>query len=144
MLIHKKQIIRQDKFVLFSDVKGRLNISSNWLRKEFREVINKCGLSDVYADSEERYSKRQNRHLHRLTTHSLRHYFITKVYSNTKNPIHKQKLARHIDFKSTQVYIHSTKEELCGSLKDTFEKTTDGSEMREFAEMFKAWKKSKS
>jgi integrase len=143
IIIHRNQIMRQNNFVLFSEAKGRINISSNWLRKEFRTVINKCGLNDVYADSEERYSKRKNRNLHRLTTHSLRHYFITKVYSNTKNPIHTQKLARHIDFKSTQVYIHSSKEELSGSLKSTFETKLDGSEFKEFAETFKAWKEMK-
>jgi len=142
--IHRNQIIQQNNFILYSETHGRINISPHWLRNEFREVINKCGLNDVYGESEERYSKRKNRNLHRLTSHSLRHFFISKVYNNTKNPIHTQKLARHLDFKSTQVYIHANKEELTGSMKSTFEDTkVDMTEFKRFAETFKAWKETK-
>jgi integrase len=133
----------RDNYVLFSDTDNRVHVSPHWLRREFRDVIVKCGLDDVYAKSDEHEKRCKNRDLHRLTSHSLRHYFISKIYNNTKNPIHTQKLARHQDFKSTQVYIFANKEELSGSLKDTFETSVDGSEFKEFAQVFKAWKQMK-
>jgi hypothetical protein len=61
------------------------------------------------------------------------------VYAKTKNPIHTQKLARHLDFKSTQVYIHNDQKEVQKSMRSVFEEEQNV-ELEEFMEAFKAWK----
>jgi len=134
---NKEEIKKCDGFVLYSAMIGRQNISPNWLRNKFRAVAKRADLDETYGISLERKSNRIERTLHRLTTHSLRHYFITRVYRTTKNPIHTQKLARHKEFKSTQIYIHTNKDELTKSMKNTFE---DNNEMKEFFDVYKRWK----
>ncbi len=137
---NREEILKHENYILYSTMIGRQNISPNWLRNKFRAVIKHAGLDETYGTSKETDMKRCERTLHRLTTHSLRHYFITRVYRTTKNPIHTQKLARHKEFKSTQIYIHTNKDELTKSMRNTFE---DNTEMKEFFDMYKRWKQEK-
>ncbi|MFH1174617.1 MAG: site-specific integrase [archaeon] len=137
---NRQKIADSDGYVFFSCQKDRKCISPHWLRKEFRETTEKIGIADTYGTSQETDPDRAQRKLHRLTTHSLRHYFITRVYAKTKNPIHTQKLARHLDFKSTQVYIHNDPKEVHKSMKSVFEEEQNV-ELEEFMEAFRMWKR---
>jgi len=118
----QNRILANNGYILFSDNKlkanqSQLHISPHWLRNEFRSICFLAGLNENYGISDETRKGKRQRKLYRLTTHSLRHYFITKVYKNCKNPLHTQKLARHQDFKSTQNYIHINQEEVDKVLK---------------------------
>ena len=87
--IRQNQIEQNDGYVLFSDnlQSERKNISANWLRNEFRAVGHIANHDEWYDYANDGRNPRINtkRILHRLTTHSLRHYFITKCYNPTKN-----------------------------------------------------------
>ncbi|MFA4887834.1 MAG: site-specific integrase [Candidatus Nanoarchaeia archaeon] len=147
-------ITNKKGFILFSSNKkeGREYVSPHWLRKEFRNI---CKLADLnefydYADDKQGIIVKmhgKSRKLYRLTTHSLRHYYITFVYKNCKNPVHTQKLARHRDFKSTQVYIHTSQEDLDGTMKKAFEQegiNAEEGEVEEFAKFWKMWRMMKN
>jgi len=142
----QEDIIKHNGFLLFPDSKSQSDnnhISPNWLRKEFRDVCFLAGLNENYGVSEESYESHRERKLYRLTTHSLRHYFITKVYKNSKNPLFTQRLGRHRDFKSTQTYININQEEIDNVIKKTFEEENiivNESEVEEFITFFKMWK----
>ncbi|MBI4447548.1 tyrosine-type recombinase/integrase [Candidatus Woesearchaeota archaeon] len=116
--------------------------SPNWLRREFRDACKLADLNETYGDSEETMIERK-RSLYRLTTHSLRHYFITRVYNKTKNPIHSQRLARHKDFGSTQVYIHCTDADLTESMAEAFREegaNLNKEDTEDLVDFFKMWK----
>lgn len=134
----QQKIMQHDGFILFSD-SGRKNLSPNWLRNEFREVCYLADLNEFYD-----YCKK-GRKLHRLTTHSLRHYFITYVYKKSKDPIHTQRLARHREFKSTQTYIHASQEDIDATMREVFDdegvKVDD--EVLDFLKLYETWKKVK-
>lgn len=86
--------------------------SPDAMRSEFRRAIVASGLDFTYANSTESYHGRKLRQLHRLTTHSLRHYFITRVHNKSKDLILTQRLARHKNVRNTQRYIFTDQEEL--------------------------------
>lgn len=88
------------------------HISPNAMRAAFRDAVVESGLDFTYAMSTERYEGRQVRRLHRLTTHSLRHFFITKVHSRCHDLVLTQRLARHRNVLTTQRYIYTNQREL--------------------------------
>lgn len=141
-------IIKHSGYILFSDNQQHTNyhqphISPNWLRKEFREICFLAGLNESYGVSEETYQGHRERKLYRLTTHSLRHFFITKVYKKSKNPLFTQRLGRHRDFKSTQTYININQDEIDDTIKKAFEEegiNIKEDEISEFITFFKMWK----
>jgi hypothetical protein len=57
-------------------------LEPNYVRRVFREYAEEAGLDETYDMSEEN-RERTPRCLHRLTTHSLRHYAITKFSRGT-------------------------------------------------------------
>jgi integrase len=78
---YHKEIVSNDGYLLFAEARTRsrnprLHISPNWLRNYLRQNIRRSGLEMTYAQSIER-NGRTPRTLHRLTTHSLRHFFGT-------------------------------------------------------------------
>lgn len=84
----------------------------NYVRKVFRGYIKLAGLDEIYGQSEEN-NGREARHLHRLTTHSLRHFAITKFSKQTNgNLILTSRFARHLKPETTLNYVHSDKSEL--------------------------------
>jgi len=122
----KESIEKKQGFVFFSrnPTLHRDSISPNHLRNKFREICRRAHLDSWYCESDDTnpdYNKKP-RKLHRLTTHSLRHYYITRVYQSTLDPIVTKKLARHQDLGSTQIYINTSKEALEEGMKKTFEK----------------------
>ncbi|MDH3353418.1 MAG: hypothetical protein OEL87_03145, partial [Nanoarchaeota archaeon] len=137
-------------FILYSDKNNRANISPAWLRKEFRQVAKNAKLDEVYGIAEDINNPLSHilgeRKLYRLTTHSLRHYFITKVYGDCKDPLKTQKLARHGEFKSTQNYIHLNQNELDKTLSNIFgiEPSAGKEEVSEFVNFYKTWRAMKN
>jgi len=142
---HEKRI-QEKGWIFFSDNPKyiREHISADWLRNEFRETAFLCNLDEWYDHADDENNKRQKgiRKLHRLSTHSLRHYFVTKVYNHCKNPILTQKLARHQDLKSTQTYINLNLEKLGKVIEDIFEseEVKEKEELMEFMEAYVKFK----
>jgi integrase len=116
--------------------------SPHWLRGVFRETAILCGLNEFYGKSDETQYDRSERRLHRLTTHSLRHFYVTKVYRATKDIVVAQKLARHTDLKSTQVYVHASQNDLEEGLSKTFERglLEKQKEQEELKKLLEIWR----
>jgi len=147
--IHAKEIQEHQGFLIFSDTNDS-HICSDRMRNYFRAYLEKAKLDDCYVEiatvGKQCYGKAKSRKLHRLTTHSLRHYYVTKVYNETMNPVVTQKCARHRNFKSTSHYINIDPKDTIDALDRTFgnEETKnqklETNNMQEFVEMFKAWR----
>ena len=91
------------------------------MRKVFRETIIKTGLDYTYAVSDESLYGRKNRALHRLTTHSLRHYTITHFAKATNgNVVLTCRFARHSGPAMTMHYISRDTEELYEKIDNAF------------------------
>ncbi len=107
-----------DGYIFFHDRKttnhGRKEgwLEENYVRKVFREYCDAAQLDDVYDVSEERDERRPHK-LHRLTTHSLRHYAITRFARSTNgNVVLTSRFARHRDMATTGRYINTDKKEI--------------------------------
>ncbi len=88
-------------------------LEQNYVRKVFREYIQEANLDEIYDTSTETGFGRKERKLHLLTTHSLRHYAITRFARQTNgNVVLASKFARHSDPNTTMRYIHADKREL--------------------------------
>ncbi|EQD32077.1 integrase family protein, partial [mine drainage metagenome] len=78
-------------------LRGEPFLEKNYVRKVFREYVRAAKLDEVYDQSEESYG-RTPRRLHRLTTHSLRHYAITSFARQSNgNVVLSSRFARHSD-----------------------------------------------
>ncbi len=96
-------------------------LSKNYVRNMFRFYVQRAGLDKVYDSSDETNYDRAPRSLHRLTTHSLRHYAITSFSKQTNgNIILTAKFARHRATAVTLTYISTTKQELYKEIDKTF------------------------
>lgn len=88
-------------------------LEQNYVRKVFREYVIEANLDEVYDTSNESDRNRRTRRLHLLTTHSLRHFAITRFARSTNgNVVLASKFARHSDPNTTLRYIHTDKHEL--------------------------------
>ena len=97
-----------------------LRVEQNYVRKVFRETIISADLDYTYGYSGETYN-RKTRTLHRLTTHSLRHYAITKFSkSNNGNIVLTSRYARHASPSTTIRYIAKDKEQLYKEIETAF------------------------
>ena len=95
-------------------------LEQNYVRNRFRHYIVLAGLDEVYHTSDET-QERSVRHLHRLTTHSLRHYAITRFAKQTNgNLVLTSRFARHSDPSTTMTYISTKKEELYKEIDNAF------------------------
>ena len=75
----------------------------------------------MYDTSDESSQGRSVRQLHRLTTHSLRHYAITAFAKQINgNLVLTSRFARHSDPSTTMTYISTRKEELYSEIDNTF------------------------
>ena len=75
-------LIEQAKgYIFFRDAAKSRRIEPylepNYVRNRFRRYLELAGLDEVYDTSDEQQGRKPRR-LHRLTTHSLRHYAITR------------------------------------------------------------------
>ena len=115
---NEAQINRAQGYLFFADETAHSRrkepfLNENYVRKVFRGYIQEAGLYEQYATSEESVAGRPPRRLARLTTHSLRHYAITKFSKQTNgNLILTSRFARHLKPETTLTYIHSDKSEL--------------------------------
>ena len=99
------------------------HVEVNYARKVFRETIKLVGLDSVYGHSEEAYSNHKERRLFRLSTHSLRHYAITRFAKSTNgNVVLTSRFARHSRPDVTMTYISKDAEELYNSIDVAFSK----------------------
>ena len=91
------------------------------MRNRFRHYVRLAGLDEVYDTSDETNPSRSIKHLHRLTTHSLRHYAITSFVKQTNgNLVLTSRFARHSDPSTTMTYINTRKEELYKEIDNAF------------------------
>ncbi len=96
-------------------------LEQNYVRNRFRAYVRIAGLDEVYDTSDETSPDRGVRHLHRFTTHSLRHYAITSFAKQTNgNVVLTSRFARHSDPSTTMTYISTRKEELYREIDNTF------------------------
>ena len=101
--------------------KGTPYLDLNYVRNKFRGYISLVALNEAYASTDETIPNRAKRTLHRLTTHSLRHYAITTFNRAVNGNITLTKaFARHREIGSTQVYIHTSKDELYKAIETAF------------------------
>lgn len=107
-------------FPVVKSVSSHPYISPIWARRCFSQALKKAKLDAIYCLSKDS-DFQTKRGLHRLTTHSLRHYFITTVYKNTKDPVIAQKLARHKKLQTTQIYINISNNDLEKAIRKTFQ-----------------------
>ncbi len=93
----------------------------DYIRKVFRYYISLTGLNEVYDTTEETIPDRTKRRLHRLTTHSLRHFGITAFNRAVGGDIMLTKaFARHREVSSTQIYVHIPRDALFSAIDSAF------------------------
>jgi integrase len=96
-------------------------VAENYTRNRFRYYAEKAGLLEVYDQSDESRPDRSVRNLHRLTTHSLRHYAITHfAEQNNGNVLLASKFARHSKAETTMTYIHLNRKALYAGIDGAF------------------------
>ena len=124
---HAKEIDEAQGYLFYKDKRKshttKPYLDLNYIRKVFRYYISLAGLNEVYDTTEESSPNRAKRKLFRLTTHSLRHFGITTFNRAVGGDIMLTKAyARHREISSTQVYVHTSKEELYGAIERAFTK----------------------
>jgi integrase len=109
--------------VFFKDCSSANNLpylKVDYVRNRFRYYVRLSGIDQVYDISDESYQDHAPRRLHRLTTHSLRHYAITNFSKQTNgNVVLTSRFARHSDPSTTMTYINTKKEELYKEIDST-------------------------
>ena len=123
---HIGQIKAAHGFVFFKDNDNNHNkiahVEANYVRKVFRETLRASALDEFYGYSEETAPKKKERRLYRLSTHSLRHYAITRFAKSTNgNVVLTSRFARHADPSTTMRYIAKDNEELYRNIDMTFD-----------------------
>ena len=121
---NEKEITQAGGFVFFAELghslRGEPFLKKNYVRKVFREYVQAAKLDEVYDQSEESYG-RTPRRLHRLTTHSLRHYAITSFARQSNgNVVLSSMFARHSDPSTTMAYINTRKDGLYKVVDEAF------------------------
>ena len=98
-----------------------MHVDEGYVRNQFREYIKQAQLDEVYDQSDESRTARTARNLHRLTTHSLRHYAITHfAEQNNGNVFLTSKFARHRQPSMTMTYISINKKALYDGIDGAF------------------------
>jgi integrase len=121
---HVKEIECSQGYLFFKEAGKSQSASpildANYVRNVFWRYREAAGLSEVYDQSDES-GARTARKLHRLTTHSLRHYAITKfAEQNNGNVFLTSKFARHRQPSMTMTYINTNKKELYEGIDSAF------------------------
>ncbi len=123
---NNKQIESSSGYLFFKEEgkfshRDELYLSKDYVRNSFRFYVQKADLDKVYDSSDESNYDRTPRSLHRLTTHSLRHYAITSFSRQTNgNIILTAKFARHRATAVTLTYISTSKQELYKEIDNAF------------------------
>lgn len=86
--------------------------STKMLRDRFARYRAKSGLTGIYIYTQPCGHGRQTRNpRYRLSLHSLRHFAIQRVYSETKDADLARRFARHRHMETTEQYLKSTRKE---------------------------------
>ncbi len=97
------------------------HVDVNYVRKVFRDTLKLAALDEFYAYSEETDPNKKTRRLYRLSTHSLRHYAITRFSkSNNGNVVLTSRYARHASPTTTMRYIAKDNEQLHSEIDSAF------------------------
>ena len=97
------------------------HVAENYIRNRFRYYVERAGLLEVYDQGDESRPNRVVRNLHRLTTHSLRHYAITHFAEQTNGIVFlTSKFARHSKPGITMTYINTNKKQLYENIDGAF------------------------
>ncbi len=122
----KPEIEQAQGYLFFKD-KGYYSarkeawIDKDYVRKRFTYYIGKAKLENQEYGISDELNERTPRKLHRLTTHSLRHYAITKFSKACNgNLILTGRFARHADPSVTMTYIATDKEQLYKEIDRAF------------------------
>ena len=112
-------------YVFFKDNDNNHNklqhVDVNYVRKVFRETLKVAALDEFYGYSEETNPNKKTRRLYRLSTHSLRHYAITRFSkSNNGNVVLTSRYARHASPTTTMRYIAKDNEQLYSEIDNAF------------------------
>ncbi len=96
-------------------------IDEGYARHKFREYVQLALIDEIYCTTDESVPDRRARSLHRLTTHSLRHYAITHFAEQTNgNVFLTSKFARHCKPDVTMTYISTNKKALYDGIDGAF------------------------
>ena len=96
-------------------------LKNDYVRNRFKHYVILADIDQIYDIGDEPYQSHVPRRLHRLTTHSLRHYAITHFSKQTNgNVVLPSRFARHADPNTTMIYISTKKEELYKEIDNTF------------------------
>jgi len=119
---YEDEIMKRDGYIFWAEHYPKrnrfLHVSPDHARNVFMKTIRKAKLDEVYSYSDQQKPKL----LHRLTTHSLRHYAITNhARKNNGNVFLTSKFARHRDLKTTMIYVHTDRKELYESVMNAQE-----------------------
>jgi integrase len=101
-------------------------LDSNYARNVFRIYVQKAGIDEIYASSDDsrnpvRRLDGKPRSLHRFTTHSLRHTAITRFARSVNGNLFQTcKFARHSKPDVTMGYVYQSKEELYKNIERAF------------------------
>ena len=122
---NQEAIEQAQGFIFFRDTSHSAReepyLEQNYVRKVFREYVREAGLDEVYDVSEETKSKRKIRHLHLLTTHSLRHHAITRFVRQTNgNLVLTNRFTSHSRPDMTMAHISTSKQELYEQIDNIF------------------------
>jgi len=121
---HRERITEHGGWIAYSNNRGNKagHLCENEVRKKFRSICERAGLTEVYAEIKSSDGQKgDTRKLRRLSTHSLRHFYIGWVYQQTKDPILTQKAARHDSLQSTQSYLDCVNDRVDSEVKRAFE-----------------------
>jgi len=145
---YQEDILAHDGYVFFSSNRAtkRKHISEGYLRKAFRRYIKIAGLDDYYVVIPVVGKQAgEERRLFRLTTHSLRHSMITRVYKQTKDMVLAQRIGRHSTFNTTETYINLHKSEARSAVNGVFGSSSEieSCDDQEFMKFYRMWKKMK-
>lgn len=104
--------LHPEKYIFFSrpnSISGHVTYTQ--LHTNFQKLVKYCGLEDIYNHKfvPGLFGDRKL-NMNRITCHSLRHYYITKIYKST-DIIHAQRCARHKSIGSTLRYVYSNFED---------------------------------
>ena len=119
---YEDEIVKRKGHLFWADYFPERNscpyVATGYVRNVFRQAVRKAKLDETYGLAEGKTPKL----LHRLTTHSLRHYAVTNFsQKNNGNVVLTSRFARHQKLETTMIYIHTEKDELYRSIRNATE-----------------------
>lgn len=112
LAVEGENVKRHGGFILYNNRLFRPNqephLTTGYLRRIFKEYIEKAGLGDYYMEIKSSgLQPGKTRRLHRLSTHSLRHYFGAQTYKCSRDIVLVSKLMDHSRIDVTMTYLDS-------------------------------------